>query len=100
MVKYLIWLNTKKGYFCVRYCRYTSLYDIGDVDGYDHILVNVLHLDEETKKFYSMSFLDFSILQDKRYNEFLARNRSQLHKRNIKKAISNKLIQLAEKISK
>lgn len=98
MVKYLIWLNPQNGTYCIRYCRYVSIYDIDDTDKYGHVLVNILHLDFHEKKFFSMSFHDYTEFEEKQLNKFLAHDRKINFKRNLLISISNLLIKIANDI--
>jgi len=98
MVKYLTWLNPKNGELCIRYCRFLSNYDIGDIDGYGHILINILHLDYQDKKFYSMSFKDYEDFTSERLDKFLKRNRFKNLKRNFNLSMSDKLFKVAQRL--
>lgn len=100
MAKLLYFLNTKNQTYFTKYCQYLSSIDVGQTDYNGHVLVNVLHTNVIDDKIYSMSFKDFSTFCEKQRELFLKRARYKNFKRNLKEAISKKLIRLARRISK
>ncbi len=99
MAKLLYFLNTKNQTYFTKYLQFCSKIDIGDTDYHGHVLVNVLHCGNINNRVYSMSFKDFDVFCDLQVQRFLKHDH-ETKMRNIKMAISERLIKLARRISK
>lgn len=95
-INILVWFSPNKQIYILRCYNFSCNYDIGDCNNYGHILMNILHLHKST--FYSMSLIDYRNMVDREYITSLKYARLFNFKREIKKSISNKLIDLAYKI--
>lgn len=96
----LIWFNPYNLEYYSKFIRLRSQYDIGDINKFGHILVNVIHIDTRIETPVSLSFNDFDSLSSYIYLKSLRYDRLRHLPKRFKKGLGDYLVRVGKRLNK